>query len=90
MLSIPEHTARFAPPQQNWIRTIQRGTREKVTGYMLSASWIAVQPQEEKAKIVAMVNEIIDRGDGLVWLDKEKGEFEIPFKTETTIMQSKA
>ena len=90
MLSIPEFIAHFEPPKHDSVITVQRGTRESVIGYILSASWIAVQPQEEKTKIVAAINEIFDRGDGLVWLDKEKGEFEVPLKTEATVILSKA
>lgn len=33
--------------------------------------------------------EVLDRGEGLVWVDKEKGEFEQAFETSVVIMKRK-
>ena len=50
------------------------GTRERVTTYMLSGSGMAMQLKECKIKKVVQIDRVLDRGDGIVWSDKEKGE----------------
>lgn len=71
------------------MRTTLRGTRDRVTAYMLSGSGMAVQPEGVKEKVAAQIDEVLDRGDGLVWLDKEKGEFEQPFITLVVVIRRK-
>ncbi|KAI0690572.1 S-adenosyl-L-methionine-dependent methyltransferase [Cytidiella melzeri] len=54
-----------------------------------SKSYIAVLPEDEKKNVVEDVKAIVQRGDGLVWTDKEKGEFEYPYKTFVVIAKKK-
>lgn len=72
------------------IRYAYPTTREGITAYVLSASGVAAQPADEKAKIAKQVEGVIDKGEGLVWIDKEKGVFEQPLATSVVIMRRKA
>lgn len=65
------------------------GTKEIVVNRACSKSYIAVLPADEKEHVRADVAAIVDRGDGLVWTDKEKGEFEYPYKTTVVIARKK-
>jgi hypothetical protein len=44
---------------------------------------------DEKAAVVRDIKALLNRGDGLVWTDKEKGEFEYPYKTYVVIAKKK-
>jgi hypothetical protein len=46
-------------------------------------------PEDEKAKVVDDIKGILKKGDGLVWTDKEKGEFEYPYRTWVVIAKKK-
>ena len=65
------------------------GSREIVVNRAFSKSYIAVLPEDEKAKVKKDVEEIVERGDGLVWSDKEKSEFEYPYKTYVVVLRKK-
>lgn len=89
IFSLPTYTSNFEPPTDETIRTIATGTRASVTAYLLSASGIAVLPSDDKAKVATKVAEVLEKGEGLVWQDKEKGEFEQPFATHFVIIKRK-
>ena len=89
LLSLPTYQAHFLPPEERMMHATLRGTRERIIGYMLSGSGMAVQPKDVQEKVAAQIGEVLDRGDGLVWLDKENGEFEQPFTTLVTVMRRK-
>lgn len=89
IFTLPAYTSNFEPPTDEIVLKTLTGTRESVTAYFLSASGIAMQPQEEKAKITAQIAAVLEKGEGLVWLDKEKGQFEYPFATNVVVMKRK-
>lgn len=89
IFSLPGYQAHFLPPEEENTFMTLTGTRARVTAYMLSASGIAVQPKDVQEKIIAQIGEVLDRGEGLVWIDKEKGEFEQPFGTNVVVMRRK-
>lgn len=89
IFSLPTYISNFEPPTEEIVRTKAIATREGISAYLLSASHIAVLPADEKAKITTQVAEVLDRGEGLVWVDKEKGEFEQAFETSVVIMKRK-
>lgn len=89
IFSLPTYISNFEPPTEESIRTTATATRGSITAHLLSASYIAVLPPDEKAKITAKVAEMLDRGEGMVWQDKVKGEFEQRFETNVIIMKRK-
>ncbi len=63
--------------------------KEIVVDRACSKSYIAVLPADEKQSVIADVGAIVDKGDSLVYTDKEKGEFEYPYKTTVIVMRKK-
>ncbi|KAH7921739.1 S-adenosyl-L-methionine-dependent methyltransferase [Leucogyrophana mollusca] len=60
-----------------------------VTDRAQSKSYIAVLPADEKTKVVEDIKDILAKGEGLTWIDKEKGEFEYPYKTLVVVSKRK-
>lgn len=64
-------------------------TAQLVADRACSKSYIAVQPEEEKEKVRKCVREVVEKGEGLVWMDKEEGVFRYPYKTWVISFQRK-
>ena len=88
--SLPLYNSYFLPPEEIIVRHASPTTKAGIQSFVLSASGVAAQPEDEKAKITERVGDIIDKGEGLVWIDKEKGVFEQPFAAPVVIMHRKA
>ena len=70
----------FEPPlEQTWAYTLPT-TKELAADRALSKSYIAILPPDEKANVRKTVEDIIDREEK-VWIDKDNGVFEYPYKT---------
>ncbi|THH33939.1 hypothetical protein EUX98_g263 [Antrodiella citrinella] len=77
----PSYTANFEPPkEEKWKWTLQ-ATRDLVVDRVSSKSYVAILPDATKEQVQKDVKTIVDRGDGLVWVEKEKGVFEWPYYT---------
>lgn len=85
----PSYPKLFHPPEEVVFPHIITGTVEAVTERVCTKSYIAVQSEEERAKILRLVSEIVERGDGKVWVDKDKGIFEYPYTTTTVVLRRK-
>lgn len=60
-----------------------------VTDRAMSKSYVAVQPEDIKARTKADIVEIVQRGDEKQWIDKDKGLFEYPYRTLVVVFQRK-
>ncbi|PCH38048.1 S-adenosyl-L-methionine-dependent methyltransferase [Wolfiporia cocos MD-104 SS10] len=87
--STPSYTRLFeSPEERTWSYTLP-GTRDIVINRALSKSYVAVLSPDEKEKVVKDINAILDRKDGLVWTDEEKGIFEYPYGTFVVVWKKK-
>lgn len=50
---------------------------------------MAILPPEEKDKAVSDLKTILARGDDRVWVDKNQGTFEYPYKTYVVLSRKK-
>jgi hypothetical protein len=64
-------------------------TDEIVTERAMSWSYITILPPDEKAKFVEDVKGILERGDGKVWINKEEGTYQYPYKTRVVVSRKK-
>lgn len=79
------YKANFEPPlEQHWKRSIE-AKEESVIDRVLSKSYIAVLSDESKAKIVARLREIVQKGEGKLWIDEIRGIFQYPYQTDLVI-----
>ncbi|KZP11946.1 S-adenosyl-L-methionine-dependent methyltransferase [Athelia psychrophila] len=85
--SAPSYGALFKPEkEETWEYTLP-GTLEIVTERALSFSYIAILGEEERKGMGEEIKKIIGRGDGLVWRDEAKGEFDYPYQTNVVICE---
>jgi hypothetical protein len=54
-----------------------------------SKSYISVLPPDEKANVVEDIKVILQRGDGMVWINKEEGTYQYPYKTYVVVSRKK-
>ncbi|PSR74107.1 hypothetical protein PHLCEN_2v10063 [Hermanssonia centrifuga] len=85
----PSYPELFAPQEETTWAYPLLGTKEIVVDRACSKSYIAVLPADEKQSVIADVKAIVEKGDSLVYTDKEKGEFEYPYKTTVVVMRKK-
>lgn len=48
---------------------------------VLSKSYIAVLDEEEKAKLITRVQQIVQKGEDKIWIDEKAGVFQYPYQT---------
>lgn len=85
----PSYKEFFEPPTEEvWTYNLL-GSEKIVVDRACSKSYVAVLDDEKKNRAVEDVKAIIKKGEGLVWADKEKGEFEYPYKTYVVIARKK-
>lgn len=64
-------------------------TQEIAINRAMSKSYISILPDNEKQQVQTDLEAIVQRGDGLVWLDESKGIFEYPYETLMVIARKK-
>lgn len=79
----------FEPPEESVFTYSLLGTEDIVINRVLSKSYIAILPEDEKAKVIEDSKAVLAKGDELVWTNKEKGEFEYPYNTLVIIAKKK-
>ena len=77
-----------APGESTWSYNLL-GSESIVIDRACSKSYIAVLADDKKSQVVEDVKSIIKKGDGLVWSNEEKGEFNYPYKTYVVIARKK-
>jgi hypothetical protein len=89
MFSTPEYTSLFQPHEEKeWAYRVLT-TDQFVTDRVLSWSYVSVLPPDEKAKLVEDIKGILERGDGKVWIGKEEGTYQHPYKTLALVSRKK-
>ena len=71
----PSYDTLFHPAETETKGTAITMTKERLTAFILTASWIAVLPDETKAEVRKKVMNVLDTAGGIEWVDKEKGIF---------------
>ncbi|KAL4067962.1 S-adenosyl-L-methionine-dependent methyltransferase [Scleroderma citrinum] len=87
--STPSYLQYFQEPEQRiWEYCIT--TTEQITiDRALSKSYSSVLPPDEKEKVISDLKAILTRGDDRVWVDKNQGTFEYPYKTYVVVSRMK-
>lgn len=65
------------------------GSLDIVIDRAMSKSYMAVLPEDMKARMKARITDIVHRGDGKQWIDKDKGFFEYPYRTLVVVFSRK-
>ncbi|KAJ7582656.1 S-adenosyl-L-methionine-dependent methyltransferase [Mycena floridula] len=79
----------FSPPEEKtWVYTLPT-TADIAVERANSKSYITSLPEDVQTKVLDDVKAIVQRGDGLVWIDESQGIFEYPYQTLVVIAQKK-
>ncbi|KAI5117442.1 hypothetical protein M0805_007012 [Coniferiporia weirii] len=89
MFDLSLYKESFSEPEDTMISSTEPSTLEKTTLLVFTRSGVAILPDDEKLKIREEIKSIVERGDGLVWLDEKEGIFEVPFSNPVVVMQRK-
>ncbi|KAJ6630847.1 S-adenosyl-L-methionine-dependent methyltransferase [Mycena sp. CBHHK59/15] len=79
----------FEPPQEKTWSAPLPATHDIVVDRACSKSYIAILPDEEKAKVRVDLEVVVEKGEGKVWINESEGTFEYPYKTYLVIAQKK-
>ena len=86
---MPTYKAKFHPQEENVWDYVLHGTRDIVVDRACSKSYIAVLSPEDRQKVISDIDAILQRKDGLKWIDEDKGIFEYPYQTFLVISKKK-
>ncbi|KAG2157157.1 hypothetical protein DEU56DRAFT_867237 [Suillus clintonianus] len=87
--STPEYISSFHPQdEEEWAYHLL-ASEQIVTDRAKSKSYITMLPPDEKAKVVEDVKGILERGDDKVWINKEEGTYQYPYKTYIVVSRKK-
>lgn len=86
----PTYSELFEPPvdKEGWPFALP-ATLELAMERAMSKSPLAVQTDEGKKKAEEALKKILQRGDGMQWIDEGTGVFEYPYKTEVVVVKQK-
>ncbi|KIK45863.1 hypothetical protein CY34DRAFT_77005 [Suillus luteus UH-Slu-Lm8-n1] len=84
-----EYTSLFHPREDKEWAHHGLATDETVTDRALSWSYIAMLPPDEKDKVAKSIKDILEQGDGKVWINKEQGTFQDPHTARAMISRKK-
>lgn len=87
--STPEYISSFNPQEETEWAYHLLATEKIVTDRAQSKSYITVLPPDEKAKVLEDLKGILARGDGRVWINKEEGTYQYPYKTYVVVSRKK-
>ncbi|THH05761.1 hypothetical protein EW145_g4554 [Phellinidium pouzarii] len=90
IFDLPLYKNIFKEPEEVVLPSTQAKTLEEFTQAVFTWSVVAILPEDKKEKIRQGVKEIVQRGDGLIWVDKEEGTFEMPFAAQVVVFHRKA
>jgi hypothetical protein len=75
VFDVPIYSERFDPHKEFHVTRSIPTTEQGVVDRVLSKSFVTNLGTQEQAQIEAKVREVVKKGDGRVWIDKEKGIF---------------
>ncbi|KAJ7040752.1 S-adenosyl-L-methionine-dependent methyltransferase [Mycena alexandri] len=85
LFGVPSYAKSFAPAEEQTFRYNTPGTLDGIISRGLSSSRIVTLTDAGKEIFVKDVEEIMQRGEGKVWIEEEKGTFEYPHRTDLVI-----
>ncbi|KAJ7088585.1 S-adenosyl-L-methionine-dependent methyltransferase [Mycena epipterygia] len=85
VFSTPSYTNFFGQPEEQKFRYETSGSLDGIVSRCLSVSRIATLADTEKDAFVKDIQAIVQRGEGKVWIEQEKGTFLVPMTTDLII-----
>lgn len=80
----------FEPPHEVTTTSSAHTTVERFIAFLMTVVYIAILPDEEKQLLKEKVLAIMEKGDGVLWIDKSQSLFEIPQRNVAISMRKKS
>ncbi|KAJ7100644.1 S-adenosyl-L-methionine-dependent methyltransferase [Mycena belliarum] len=87
LYSAPSYVKSFNPPEEKIFRYDAVGTVGDIVRRGLTSSRVAILTDAQKEAFARDVEDIVQRGDGKVWVDEEKGTFVYPHMIPVVISE---
>lgn len=85
----PSYKKEFNPPEEKTWNYKLHANKEIVVDRASSKSYVAILPDDQKAKVQQDIREVVDQGHDKVWVDEAQGLFEYPYKTWVVIARKR-
>lgn len=85
----PSYPKYFDPPHEESLVTVVETTIEKAVMLLMTISYIAILPEEQKKIFGDRFREIMYNGKSVEWIDKEQGTLYVPQRTLAVSMRRK-
>ena len=89
LFDLPSYKETFYEPHEEEIKYPTEGTVDLVVSRFGTWSAIAAQSGEEREKSLLEARGIVLRGDGMQWIDREKGVFVVPMACSAIVIRHK-
>ncbi|KAJ7641960.1 S-adenosyl-L-methionine-dependent methyltransferase [Roridomyces roridus] len=90
LFSLPAYTESFSETLEEQVfRWGIPVKAEDVFNKVLTASRVSALPEQEKEVVLRDVRAVLDKGEGMVWVDEQQGKFELPQMCRVVISKRK-
>ncbi|EJD02295.1 S-adenosyl-L-methionine-dependent methyltransferase [Fomitiporia mediterranea MF3/22] len=89
IFSTPSYDLDFYPHEETVFSYTIPATEQTVQGRICSISYMAIEPPDVQKKARETIHEIVEKDEEKVWIDKENGVFEYPYKTSVVVFRRK-
>lgn len=83
------YKSNFEPHEYEQFSRAIPGSEDLVVDRLVSKSYITALDDEKQKELVSNIRDIVRSADDKVWIDKEQGTFEYPYKTDVYFMARK-
>jgi hypothetical protein len=86
----PSYPKFFEPSETDTVATSRPMTVEKMQAFCLTASFIAILPDEEKEVVKKKIRDVFTNAQGVDWIDESKGTFNSSGRSVAVSMRKKS
>ena len=87
--STEEYSRNFTAPTETHYKRALPTTEDLVVDRVFSKSYITALSDAERETLGKEIRDVVRRGEGKTWIDKDQGTFEYDYKTDLVLAQRK-
>lgn len=87
LYDLPIYKENFLPPEGEAVKYVETSTMEVEVERAMTWSALAALDDDGKREAREKLKEIIERGEGLVWVNEGEGTFEAPYSVPIIFMK---
>lgn len=87
LYDLPTYKENFFPPESETVKYVETSTLEAQLERAMTSSSLAALDDDRKREAREKLKEIIEKGNGLVWINEGEGTFEAPYSVPIVCMK---